>query len=114
MKKILEMRREKNIGLLRSELERILTELRELGAKKIVHFGSTVRGEAGLNSDLDLVVVMESEDDFPARVAGLYKKIKPRIAVDFLVYTPGEFENMKEKSIFLRNILREGKTLYET
>jgi predicted nucleotidyltransferase len=62
LKKTLEMRREKNIRLLRSELERILTELRELGAKKIIHFGSSVRGEAGLNSDLDLVVVMKSGD----------------------------------------------------
>ncbi len=114
MKKVLEMRRERNKRLLWSELGRIQKELRELGAKRIIHFGSSARGEAGLTSDLDLIVVMESKDDFITRVASLYKKIKPRVAVDFLVYTPGEFDNMKENSTFIINVLREGKTLYET
>ncbi len=113
MRKVLERRKERNIKLLRSELDRIRRELVELGAERIIHFGSSARGAAGLNSDLDLVVVMESKYDFPARVGDLYKKIKPLIAVDLLIYTPGEFAEMKENSPFLRVVLREGKVLYE-
>ncbi len=113
MKDVLEMRKERNTTLLLSELDRIQQELKALGAKRIIHFGSSARGEAGLDSDLDLIVVMPSEDNFPDRIAALYKKIRPRAAVDLLVYTPAEFEEMKESNIFLQNALREGKTLYE-
>lgn len=113
MKNILEMRKEKNTALLRSELDRIQQELKVLGAQKIILFGSSARGEAGLDSDLDLIVVMQSEDNFPDRIAALYKKIRPRAAVDLLVYTPAEFAVMKESNMFLKNALREGKTLYE-
>lgn len=113
MRKVLEKRKERNIKLLRSELGRIQRELMELGAERIVHFGSSARGAVGLNSDLDLVVVMNSKYDFPTRVSDIYRKIKPLIAVDLLVYTPGEFAEMKENSPFLRVVLREGKVLYE-
>jgi ribonuclease HIII len=56
---------------------------------------------------------MPSEDNFPDRIAALYKKIRPQAAVDLLVYTPAEFEEMKKSNMFLQNALREGKTLYE-
>lgn len=113
MKDVLEMRRKRNTALLCSELDRIQQELKALGVKRIIHFGSSARGEAGLDSDLDLIVVMQSEDNFPDRIAALYKKIRPRAAVDLLVYTPAEFDVMKESNMFLQNALREGKTLYE-
>jgi predicted nucleotidyltransferase len=113
LKDVLEMRRKRNTALLCSELDRIQQELKALGVKRIIHFGSSARGEAGLDSDLDLIVVMQSEDNFPDRIAALYKKIRPRAAVDLLVYTPAEFDVMKESNMFLQNALREGKTLYE-
>lgn len=113
MKNILSERRERNVSLLRSELNRIQNELERLGAQKVVHFGSSARGEAGLDSDLDLIVVMACEESFLDRIAALYKILKPRVAVDLLVYTPVEFEEMKENNFFLKNVLREGKTLYE-
>jgi len=113
LKNILAMRRQKNRAMLLSELARIQLELKVLGAKKIIIFGSSARDEAGLDSDLDLIVVMDSDDDFVDRVGALYKKIKPRAAVDFFVYTPAEFEKMSKDSMFLKNVLREAKTLYE-
>ncbi len=113
MKKVLELRRERNLALLRSELARIQEELRVLGARRIIHFGSSARSEARLNSDIDLIVVMDSEDAFPERIGALYEKIRPRAAVDLLVYTPAEFEEMKDSNPFLINVLREGIILYE-
>jgi len=111
---MLEMRKLRNIVLLHSELDRILKELIVMGAKRIIHFGSSACGEAGLDSDLDLIVVIPSEENFPDRIAALYKKIRPKAAVDLLVYTPAEFDEMKESNMFLKNALREGRILYET
>ena len=113
MKNILARRSESNVSLLRNELGRIKNELEMLGAQKVIQFGSSARGEAGLDSDLDLIVVMAGEENFPDRIAALYKILKPRVAVDLLVYTPAEFEEMKENNFFLSNVLREGKILYE-
>ena len=113
MKNILAKRSESNVSLIRSELNRIQNELERLGAQKVIHFGSSARGEAGLDSDIDLIVVMASEESFLDRIAVLYRILKPRVAVDLLIYTPVEFAEMKENNIFLRNVLREGKTLYE-
>lgn len=47
-------------ALLDSELERLVARLRELGARKIVLFGSYAEGRRDLWTDLDLFVVMES------------------------------------------------------
>jgi len=113
LKNMLKLRAERNVALLGSELARIEQELKDLGARKIIHFGSSARGKAGPDSDLDLIVVMHSEDNFPDRIGALYKRIRPRAAVDLLVYTPAEFEEMKENNPFLINVLREGKILYE-
>jgi predicted nucleotidyltransferase len=113
LRNILERRGQRNVSLLRSELDRIKNELKMLGAQRIVQFGSSARGEAGLDSDLDLIVVMDGKESFPDRIAALYKILKPRVALDLLVYTPAEFEEMKENNFFIRNVLREGITLYE-
>ena len=72
-------------------------------------FGSVARGEADEWSDLDLVVVAETERSFFDRFrdfSGLYA-VWPRL--DLLVYTPGEFERMvEEENSFLLRVLEEG------
>ncbi|PYT08845.1 MAG: hypothetical protein DMF49_04120 [Acidobacteria bacterium] len=62
-------------------------------------------------TDLDLIVVMKSGEDFITRTGRLYQGL-PRVAVDLdlLVYTPEEFERMKERS-FVRNALETGRIL---
>ncbi len=47
------------------------------------------------------------------RLIELYEVINPRYALDLLVYTPSEFTEMKENTIFVKKILSEGKLLYE-
>ena len=72
-------------------------------------FGSTARGEADEWSDLDLVVVAETETAFFDRFRdfGDLYEIWPRL--DLLVYTPAEFERMvEEENPFLLRVLDEG------
>ena len=75
-------------------------------------FGSVARGEADEWSDLDLLVVAETERSFCERhrdFAGLYE-VWPRL--DLLVYTPAEFERMiGEENPFLLRALEEGVDL---
>ncbi|HIH45309.1 MAG TPA: nucleotidyltransferase domain-containing protein [Candidatus Methanoperedenaceae archaeon] len=98
---------------LKNELKRVVNELKKAGVERIILFGSLARDDIGPASDIDLLVVHKTEKRFMERLTELYEIINPRYAIDILVYTPSEFAEMKEKSIFVKRILREGELLYE-
>src|SRR5207253_10443357 len=83
--------------------------------EKIVLFGSHARGNARPDSDLDLLIIEESDLPRHRRGAryrmallGLYP------AKDIVVWTPAEVEQWRGVSnAFISTILAEGKTLYE-
>ncbi|HHW03583.1 MAG TPA: nucleotidyltransferase domain-containing protein [Thermoanaerobacterales bacterium] len=104
---------EKKYGaLLERELERITEELKNIGAEKIILFGSYAKNRADLFTDLDIIVVLKSDLPFVERMGFVYQKIVPKVAADILVYTPMEWSIMKEKSFFKRAI-DEGRVLFE-
>ncbi len=98
--------------ILEEELRRLTECLKDLGAEKIILFGSYARGRRDALTDLDLLVVMESDEPFVRRAAGVYGKLMPRVAADILVYTPGEWQEVKERP-FIKKALEEGRVLYE-
>lgn len=83
--------------------------------EKIVLFGSRARGDAGADSDIDLLVIEHSSlprykrsARYRKAVAGLYA------AKDIIVWSPDEVEEWKAvPNAFITTILREGKVLYE-
>jgi len=94
-------------------LRALVSQLKRQGAKKILLFGSLARGEVRENSDLDLIVILESQEKNPMkRLAKLYSEIEVREAIDLRVYTPEEFERAKSRS-FLREVLKEAIELYD-
>jgi predicted nucleotidyltransferase len=98
---------------LRDELARIVEALKELGALKVILFGSVARDQIRASSDLDLIVVMDSHEAFADRMAHLYQSVRPNVACDMLAYTPEEFEQMPFHSLLIREALREGRVIYE-
>ncbi len=96
----------------RKELARLVKAAAGVGVARMVLFGSTARDEAGLASDLDLLVVWETDLPFLERTAALYRALQPQVAVDLLVYTPEEMDLMAGRPI-MRQIEREGRILYE-
>ena len=93
------------------ELERIKAALPRLNVEKAVLFGSSAREETGAGSDIDLLIVMDTELPFLERLTALYKSLNPQVALDLLVYTPEEMARLAERPFF-REILREGVVLY--
>jgi predicted nucleotidyltransferase len=92
-------------------LPRITRALADRGARLVVLFGSEARGERHPLADLDLLVVMESDEPFVERTARLYADLQPGVPADILVYTPEEFERMRDTP-FLRHVLAEGRILH--
>ena len=83
---------------------------RDPSIKKIILFGSVARGNVHRGSDLDLIIIQETDKKFLPRLEPFYRDA--RIAMDILVYTPEEFAAMRE-GVFLRNALRDGVVIYE-
>ena len=79
------------------------------GAKRALVFGSVARGEADEWSDLDLVVIAETERTFFERFREFDELYEVWPRLDLLVYTPAEFGRMvEEENPFLLRVLEEG------
>ncbi len=94
------------------ELQRVIDQLKEMGAKKIILFGSLGKGEARLGSDIDLLALFQDKDNFKNRMKRVYDRIDCAEAIDLLVYSFEEFERIKERPFF-RHILSHGRVIYE-
>ena len=83
--------------------------------ERIILFGSWARGDAGPDSDVDLLVEMESELSPPERAIALRRALVPRTwALDLLVWTPAEAARMRRVfGSLAETIDREGRVLYE-
>jgi len=82
---------------------------------KIILFGSYANGTPNDDSDLDLLIIQDS--DLPMQKRGLdirMSLIGTKIPLDILIYTKLEFEQEKSKnSSFLNSAIKNSKVLYE-
>lgn len=83
--------------------------------RRVMMFGSRARGEMDVDSDLDLFVEMESNLPPRQRVRVVNDLFGlRRWAMDVVVYTPDEVQQMKDTvGTLLYTIEREGRVLYE-
>ena len=92
-------------------VQRIVDVLHPL---RIILFGSAARGEAGQDSDIDLLVVMPEGTPRLATAEKLYMRMFGiPAAIDFLVATPSDLERNRDNiGLVYRTILKEGRELY--
>ena len=83
--------------------------------EKIILFGSLARGDVREWSDIDLIVVKDTDASYGERVKELLPVLRGwRGGADILVYSLQEYENAKDKdSPFLTEAERDGRVLYE-
>jgi predicted nucleotidyltransferase len=93
-------------------VQRIVTNLHP---EKIILFGSYGYGTPTEDSDVDLLVIMETSDHPADRYLAVSRLIRPRpFPLDILVKTPGEIAQALEKGdFFIREIVTRGQVLYE-
>jgi len=93
-------------------VERIVAQFRP---EKVILFGSQARGDAGPDSDVDLLVVMPVQGSKRAKRVEIGVALHDiQISKDILVTTPEEFEWRKEiAGTIERPAMREGRILYD-
>ncbi len=101
--------------LLERELSRYVQILaKEENPEKVIVFGSVASGEIKEWSDIDLVVVTDTNLPFLKRIRQLRNLLQPKVSVDILCYTPDEFAHLcQERLFFQEEIVGKGKVLYE-
>lgn len=94
-------------------IDKILSRLSAYEPEQVILFGSFARNESDDISDIDLVVIKETNEDFFARIRRVLKILDLRTAIDVLVYTPAEFQTMKEQgNVLIETVLEEGIVLH--
>ena len=83
--------------------------------EKVVLFGSHAGGEPTLDSDVDLLVVMESDKPMAQRIMRVAEAAQVRfLPMDLLVYAPGEIEKRLAKGdCCITEILAKGRVQYQ-
>lgn len=97
---------------LKEIVQRIVSELHP---EKIILFGSYGYGLPTDDSDVDLLVIMETDSRPADRYLAVSRLIRPRpFPLDILVKTPDEITQALEKGdFFIREIVTKGQMLYE-
>jgi predicted nucleotidyltransferase len=83
--------------------------------EQIIVFGSHARGTARQGSDLDVLVIKETDARWTDRVRAVSRLLTPRrLAMDIIVKTPAEVEEaLWERELFMRRVMEEGVVAYE-
>ena len=110
---------EKNWHLVDEMTERF----KEFKPYKVILFGSYAKGNPTENSDLDVVVILDS-DDFVENFTEKMERKKPivvsvrdiryQIPIDVKVYSKAEFAYLEgQDNLFINEINKTGRVLYE-
>lgn len=82
--------------------------------ERIVLFGSAARDEMGPNSDVDLLVVVETSDEH-ALTGRIYRRLfGVEAAVDVVVVSPAQVERYRDvHALVIKPALQEGRVVYD-
>ncbi|MCX6250009.1 MAG: nucleotidyltransferase domain-containing protein [Bacteroidetes bacterium] len=104
------------MGLSQDQIEQVFdTIIRGYNPSRIILFGSYAKGNPSESSDLDLLIIKDTEIPKYKRAAFVRKlfDILP-CAMDILVYTPSEYNQVIHfKSLIPYIASKEGKIVYE-
>ncbi|MFH1440690.1 MAG: nucleotidyltransferase domain-containing protein [Candidatus Omnitrophota bacterium] len=99
--------------ILLTELKRIKGELIvKYHPRKIILFGSLLKNRVKNNSDIDLVIIKDTNKAFIDRAIEVALLTHPNFAVDFLVYTPEEYKQMSLENNYFFNEISKGRVIY--
>ncbi len=94
-----------------SRVREAIEDLREagegLGIREAYLTGSFARGDWLYQSDIDLIIVSDKFEgkEIGERFLMIKKALKTNVSIDLLAYTYSEFEEAKNRSVILQDML---------
>ena len=101
--------------ILQNELKRILKILQdEYKPYKVILFGSMAQGSIKEWSDIDLLIIKESQKGYLDRVAEVIQLVHPTVGLDLFILSPAEIDDaLEDYNPYIEEIITEGKVVYE-
>jgi len=83
--------------------------------QKIILFGSYARGKPRPESDVDMLVIMNTPLKEWQQSLEIRRSLEVMFGLDLIVHTPKKLaKRLKMGDSFLHDVLKEGKVLYES
>lgn len=112
-----------NMRELEQHIPHLVDRLQGIDVAKVILFGSYAYGAPSEVSDIDLLVVVNSDfypttyqekSDLYLQVARAIRDIRQQVPVDLIVHTNAMHQRFIEmNSLFAQEILQKGKVIYE-
>ena len=101
------------MGLLQQELDKIVEMLPQLGIRRCILLNPLYPGAVERDTSLKLVMIMDDDRPFVRRPDFFYSHLSPRVAVEFLAYTPQELETIENGDSYLSKAIKRGEVIYD-
>lgn len=97
-----------------NRVQKVVRCLKRYNPERIIIFGSCARGDADEQSDVDVVVIKQTDKRFLERLIEVAKYLDNDLGkVDVFVYTREEFEEMRQRgNPFIEKVVSEGRVIY--
>lgn len=101
-------------GDVAARVRQLVEALRPYEPERVYLFGSAASGDADELSDLDIVIIKRTEATFFDRLEAVARLLPAELGgVDVLVYTPEEFDAMRDGgNAFAEMVAEEGRVIY--
>lgn len=99
--------------MLERELETIKEILPMLGVEKVILTGDMATGDYAPDSRIELIVVQKTDLPFGRRADFFSYHLNTGVGVDTQVYTPEEFEELRERLPALNRACKEGQVIFD-
>lgn len=97
---------------MKNNREFVFGQLKKMRPQAIVLFGSYAWGKPHIDSDIDVLMIKDTNRVFTDRIRDVHTLLKTHLPVDVIVLTPKEAREAPKKSQFFKQVLTEGKLIY--
>jgi len=113
MSQLIEVERHRNVEM--NEIkDKVKTIAEKFEPDKIILFGSYAAGNPTSDSDVDLLIIMDTQRSTWNLAVEISSTLKHSFPMDILVRTPQEIaRRLQYGDFFIQDIMEKGKVLYE-
>lgn len=94
------------------DLDSIIKPLQSINPIKVILFGSYAYGIPRKDSDLDLLIILDTDENFHQRVQSIRPLLPANRPIDLIVLTPEEYHRAKISNPLVQEIESRGKVIY--